>query len=1575
MRTINGRFEIVSLLNENSNFIVYEITDRLAPRKEKILKITVSEERFQTDLLRKEFLAGLMNRHPLLRPLESFHTLRTIDGRFTDSSRCFYVAEKYPELYRARKDKAGVLVNALYTFLGFLHRNRAYHGDLRESNILADSQGLPLFFDMSPLYVNSELGQKNDRNAVVEIMRSLGFPFHSEDEERLFSLPGFHSLISDDYVKAVTLEHIRTTPFPAERFLQNRHQDGALLSHQVNVIYDYRDSHNARIWYDGIMSLIQTEGYELYRAEGEGTLSQRLTALFHEGEGSEELLGSLEDAAGYGPLAIGLGAADRMSGDDLRLLQRLSRHFDHNRVCFFAWQREPADEFESLSLPLLTEEETIRTLEYYLPFLDRSEETANRLWSQSEGEPSLLCGLIRHMAARDCLDFRNAAVFLKERKDCFDFSLSVREIPVSIRKAAQEVVALIRAMGGKAPISFYHFLSQEEKEALAYLLDEKAVYRDRLFFILRINRIPATLLKNRGEMPESRTFVRELEKLAFQEKEFLESYVFYSLTVGLGHDAYVKVMDFYNGLTERERSLDRPLFFRLFRMFDKNSSALEEGKCFDLYFHLLKLDYNHLYENTLLLEKLEKNASTEKERHIVKAMRLTLDDKTTLDDVKEMLSLLKENKIEAETWPLILRHVLLKLKFLGFYEEMEKLMEEYRPLIDSLDDENRVMIMNEMFSCYMDKMNLEKMQEAAQAMLETVEKKKESTGLDAHFSSHNNLAIVLRRQGRLSEALDHYNKALEIARLLENYRYEAIVATNIGVIHYYSGDYEACTASWTSAVKAAEQARIYFSMVTNSINLSLVFKLLHQYKQALATFKKIELYLAEAPTVRENSKLHLLYADMLMELGDFQKADIHLTEAAHFYEERDALKVSYEYFNVKASLLFQKDGKEAMDDFIDDLFSRFSSEEDRSYYSLILLTAALQSLCSGNMRDAADYVNRISSASLETLEPGDRQVLDVIRFLTGESEEFAKEVLGEFTGYSRSMFILHALIMKEDGKSPLHLEYCAQLLSIMNRWLNHIPYEYRESFMMNNLEWRFHHDLLQGLGYEIEGFSLDDFRRNHSSTAQRYMRREKSRALKNYRLSPMGEGEALYRSILKDLLRITGMTRAAYFEYDMYEGWQQKVLLDLGTGYHPPLPVNKEAISDVLFESSHREIAFRQESGTRGPSVSAVMVIPVLDIEKLGHNKFRGDEKRQSSFHYFALRGCLYLDSDRMLLVPDGSVTEGLGPLRDYINAAGYYDYLKQTALMDKLTGLYKREHWLNLTKNLMDYALNNDQQVIIAILDIDHFKNINDRYGHARGDAVLKDVSARIKETVRATDIVGRYGGEEIVLAMMVPPKSSSSGIIDRVRADIQNSALNKKFNLTVSIGYALYPRDAELLDTLLGQADEALYYAKSSGRNVTIAFETMPEHMAGEKDKSKKAIDDPVREKEKLDALLALQEKIDPLKPVAVIISDIYDILVSLFQATRLAIVLGGNGHFHVYEKKASAQGVETRETDSDSGIAGSKVNTYVIHEHYSVSVYLEIESDRYSIQKDTRFFTMLGNMISEKVFLASFHTVQKE
>ena len=1570
MRIINDRFEILTQLNENSNFVVYEIKDYLYPDKKLILKMTSSEERFQKDLLRKEYSAGVLCRHPLLRPIRTFHKLRTVDGRFVDSNRIFFIADKYPSLYQVNKKNDPVLINAFYVFFSFLHKNGFYHGDLRTSNILDDGTGAPIFFDMSPLYVNTESGRENDNKAIGKILSGMGFQAEEVEVEKLFSHRKIGPLLSDEYIQKITLQHINRTPFPAERLL-NLRPESVESEMAVQLVYDYRGVENARIWYEGLLSLIPLDGYELYQCPDEGRLNRRLLNLFPGCKKADEFHRAIEDAAAYGPVAIGIGYTGGFSDEEWKLLRTFSRHFENSRVCFFGYQREPAAEFHNRLFAPLSPDEISHIFTYYFPLSEETEALSSLLWEQTEGEPSALLYLFRQLSSKECLDFSQGITFVRKEKRCFDISISLSSLPRAEAASVHNLIFLIRSMGEKLPLSFYGLFSENEKESMDFLVKEGAVYKNDSFFVLRMPRVPRTLRKKKADIRAGKLYFKELEKLAFQKAEYLESYVALSLNIGYGEEAFEKVLSCYKDQSEYERSRNRPLYFDLFSAFEKKSGCLAENHLFELYYYLLRLDTNHIFDNNVLLNHLKKAAKSEKEHLIHKAMSLTLDEKTGIDDVRELMPRLEKlYETDRILWIVILRHALLKLKFLGRYEEMEEIVEKYKKKIEQLDHESRVMVYNEMFSCYMDKMNMEKLQETAAAMLRILEKQKGKLGLDSEFSCYNNQAIVLRRLGRHQEALDYYRKALDVARMLQNYRYEAIVATNIGVIHYYAGDFEACMISWDNAIQAAEQAKIYFSMVTNSINLSLIYKLLHKYERALKTFEKIQQNLEEAPTVRENSKLHLLYADMLLELGDYDEADKHLHGAAQFYEERGSLKVSYEYFNVKVGLTYQSQGKEAMDRYINELLALFSSPEDISYYGYLFLTAALQECCAYQFDGALDYLGRINKEAWDMLDENDRQSIEIIRFLSGDYRKFPREDISVFSGYSRSMFRLHALIKKERKGSARYLEYCAELLSILDNWLAHIPPQYKESFKKRNPEWRFHETFLKEMGYETDTFNINAFREKHNKMIQRFLREMKGKALKDYRLSPMSEGENLYRAILKDLLMITGMTRGAYFKYDVYEGWQEKVALNRGTGYHPSFPMRKELMNEVLFESSHRDIFFKTFISEEDGHPGAVMIIPVLDIEKLGHNKFRGDNKRQSSFHYFALRGCIYLDCDNLLLIPGQDVIDCLGPLRDYINAAGYYDYLKQTALMDKLTGLYKREHWVNLTKKLMEYAVNNEQQVIIAILDIDHFKNINDRYGHARGDAVLKEVARIIKDTVRATDIAGRYGGEEIAIAMMVPPKTSSSTIIDRIRINIQSSALHKKYNLTASIGYALYPKDGELLDVLIGLADEALYFAKESGRNITIAFETMPSHISSEAKKMQKVIDDPVREREKLDALLALEETINSFEDTERIINEVYGILVELFNAEDLSILSGSRSRYTLYEKRRDTHEIIKREIPDEKEVKGSKINVYRIHNQYSVSVFLSIESERYSLEKDARYFTLIGNIISEKVFLSSFH-----
>ncbi len=123
-------------------------------------------------------------------------------------------------------------------------------------------------------------------------------------------------------------------------------------------------------------------------------------------------------------------------------------------------------------------------------------------------------------------------------------------------------------------------------------------------------------------------------------------------------------------------------------------------------------------------------------------------------------------------------------------------------------------------------------------------------------------------------------------------------------------------------------------------------------------------------------------------------------------------------------------------------------------------------------------------------------------------------------------------------------------------------------------------------------------------------------------------------------------------------------------------------------------------------------------------------------------------------------------------------------------------------------------------MVDIDHFKHFNDRYGHATGDRVLQAVSGVLKRALRNVDVCARHGGEEFAILLPNTPATNAYNVADRVRATVAATrytglGLPPEDNVTISIGVATCPRDATVLEELLELADKALYAAKAQGRD----------------------------------------------------------------------------------------------------------------------------------------------------------------
>ena len=167
-------------------------------------------------------------------------------------------------------------------------------------------------------------------------------------------------------------------------------------------------------------------------------------------------------------------------------------------------------------------------------------------------------------------------------------------------------------------------------------------------------------------------------------------------------------------------------------------------------------------------------------------------------------------------------------------------------------------------------------------------------------------------------------------------------------------------------------------------------------------------------------------------------------------------------------------------------------------------------------------------------------------------------------------------------------------------------------------------------------------------------------------------------------------------------------------------------------------------------------------------------------------------------------------------------DQLRLQADRDELTGVWSRSAILNELRQSLTRTSREETPLSIALTDVDHFKQINDRYGHGIGDAALRGVAQLLRDSLRPYDAIGRYGGEEFLIVLPGYISSEAFEIAERIRkhtAEREIATSVGSLKLTVSIGVATAGASTQHIEQFINTADQALYRAKDAGRNCVIA------------------------------------------------------------------------------------------------------------------------------------------------------------
>jgi diguanylate cyclase (GGDEF)-like protein len=162
---------------------------------------------------------------------------------------------------------------------------------------------------------------------------------------------------------------------------------------------------------------------------------------------------------------------------------------------------------------------------------------------------------------------------------------------------------------------------------------------------------------------------------------------------------------------------------------------------------------------------------------------------------------------------------------------------------------------------------------------------------------------------------------------------------------------------------------------------------------------------------------------------------------------------------------------------------------------------------------------------------------------------------------------------------------------------------------------------------------------------------------------------------------------------------------------------------------------------------------------------------------------------------------------------------LRRLSTFDRLTGLFNRAYVEEYLGHELARALREQRPFVVAMLDVDHFKVFNDTHGHAAGDAALRHLAVTLRTALRRSDVVARYGGEEILVAMQGTDLDAAMEKLDEVRVRVGLGEVELPrggvARFTVSIGVAALGDDGTRLDELLDMADKRMYLAKEAGRN----------------------------------------------------------------------------------------------------------------------------------------------------------------
>jgi len=261
--------------------------------------------------------------------------------------------------------------------------------------------------------------------------------------------------------------------------------------------------------------------------------------------------------------------------------------------------------------------------------------------------------------------------------------------------------------------------------------------------------------------------------------------------------------------------------------------------------------------------------------------------------------------------------------------------------------------------------------------------------------------------------------------------------------------------------------------------------------------------------------------------------------------------------------------------------------------------------------------------------------------------------------------------------------------------------------------------------------------------------------------------------------------------------------IELGRIYAKVAPDNfdRELVDVILQEPKEIQISFMEDLHfSRRLSIikdfNTLIAIPLISEEKISGILYIENISRVYFENFLILAGQFAIQLQKVIL----------------------YKKVQEMAITDSLTEVSTRRYFLERFREEIRRSMRRKSTMAFLMIDLDYFKEKNDKFGHLVGDVILKEIAAALKSTLRDIDIIGRYGGEEFTVVLAGINREGALLTAERIRSSVEHSvfkAYDEKVSVTVSIGISTFPEDGVDEHALIESADKALYRAKEKGRN----------------------------------------------------------------------------------------------------------------------------------------------------------------